>query len=273
METETTIAATTADTFEADVIQASATQPVVVDFWAPWCGPCHQLSPILERVAGRHRGEVRVVKLDVDQAPAISQRYGIRGIPAVKAFRDGEVVAEFTGVQPEHAVESFMAALVPSAADRLVAQAAEEDPHRREALLREAVATEAGHRDAVVALARLLVDRGDRDEAGQLLRQVPADDEVRRLLAEIDLAGAQTDDIEDLRAAAQAGDAGAALRLGKALAAAGQHEDALSELLVAVRDPEHRDAAREAVLAVFAVLGDGHDLVRANRPKLAAALF
>jgi putative thioredoxin len=272
MDSET-IAATTAETFDADVVEASATQPVVVDFWAPWCGPCHQLSPILERVAERHRGEVRVVKLNVDEAPAISQRYGIRGIPAVKAFRDGEVVAEFTGVQPEQAVASFMAALVPSAADRLVARAAEAEPERREGLLREALAAEAGHRDAVVALARLLLDRGDDEEARQLLGQVPPDEEVRRLLAEIDLAGAQAEDLDSLRTAVAAGDAGAALRLGRALAAAGEHEAALAELLVAVRDPASRDAARETVLAVFAVLGDEHDLVRTYRPKLAAALF
>lgn len=272
MDTIATITEVTAATFDDEVLAASAAVPVVVDFWAPWCAPCHQLSPILERVAAGHQGQVKVVKLNIDEAPALAQRYGVRGIPAVKAFRDGAVAAEFTGVQPERSVAAFFASLLPSAADRLVSRAAAEPAHR-EALLREALATEPGHRDAVVQLARVHVDRGDTAEARSLLGQIPADDEVRRLLAEIDLGAAADHDLEALRSAAAEGETGAALQLGRALAAAGEHDEALAHLLAAVRDPEHRDEAREAVLAVFALLGDGHELVRAHRPKLAAALF
>ncbi len=265
----------TAATFDSEVIEASRTQPVVVDFWAPWCGPCHQLSPILERVAARHAEDVRVVKLNVDEAPAIAQRYGIRGIPAVKAFRDGRVAAEFTGVLPEAAVAQFFARIVPTEADRLVAQAAAGDDGAREGLLRRALEADPDHRRAILDLSRLLIDRGDVDEARSLLGRLPSkDDDVRMLLARLALAAQPEDvDLDALRTAAGQGDTSAALQLGSVLAARGEHEEAIDHLLTAVRDPAHRDAAREGLLAVFAVLGDDSDLVRRARPKLAAALF
>jgi putative thioredoxin len=264
----------TADTFEAEVIEASRTQPVVVDFWAPWCGPCHQLAPILERVAARHEADVRVVKLNVDEAPEISRRFGVQGIPAVKAFRDGRVAGELTGVQAEAAIEQLFAGLAPSAADRLVVRAETAEPTEAEGLLRQALDDDPGHRDAVVALATRLVERGDRDEAAALLARIPADADVRQLLAELALAGqADGADLDGLRAAAADGDPAAALQLGSALAAQGAHAEAVEHLLAAVADAEHREAAREALLAVFAVAGEGSDVVRDARPRLARALF
>ena len=270
-----TVTDLSADTFDTEVLEASRTRAVVVDFWAPWCGPCHQLSPILERVAARHAEDVRVVKLNVDEAPAIAQRYGIRGIPAVKAFRDGGVAAEFTGVQPEPAVAQFFAGLVPSEADRLTAEAAGSGDGEAEGLLRQALQSDPDHRRAILDLARLLVERGDVEEARRLLARLPAtDDDVRVLLAQVALAAQPEDmDLDSLRAAAEAGDGAAALQLGSALAARGAHAEAVEHLLSAVRDPEQREAAREALLAVFAVAGDDSDLVRAARPRLAAALF
>jgi putative thioredoxin len=273
MDTSTIIDVTAA-TFDEAVLRASSTQPVVVDFWAPWCGPCHQLSPILERAAARHADEVRVAKLNVDEAPAIAQRYGVRGIPAVKAFRDGRVAAEFTGVQPEPAVEQFFASILPTAADRLAAAAGSAAGAERERLLREALEADPGHRGAVLGLARLAAERGELDEARSLLARIPADDDVRTLLAELALAGqGEGVDVEALRAAAADGDPAAALQLGSALAARGEHAEAVEHLLAAVADPEHREAAREALLAVFAVVGEGSDLVRSGRRRLAAALF
>jgi putative thioredoxin len=265
----------TTATFDAEVLQASRTQPVVVDFWAPWCGPCHQLAPVLERVAGRYADDVRLVKLNVDDAPELSQRYGIRGIPAVKAFRHGAVAAEFVGVQPEPAIDRFFAALAPTAADRAATRAeAAQDPAAREALLREALAEDPAHRGAILALAALLAERGDAEEARSLLERVPPDEEVRVLLARLALAGTDGGaDLDGLRGAAEGGDAGAALQLGTALAAQGAHAEAVEHLLAAVADPEHREPAREALLAVFAVAGEGSDLVRGARRRLASALF
>jgi putative thioredoxin len=257
--------------FEADVLQASANRPVVVDFWAPWCGPCHQLSPLLERAAVKYAGEVDVVKVNVDQAPAVARTYRVQGIPAVKAFRDGVVVSEFVGVQPERAVDQFFAALGPSEADRLVTAAAEAPAEQREGLLRRALALDAGHEGACVALARLLEARGDTVEAVPLLERVPASEPARRLLAEIRLRSAAAEDMDALWLAVQQDQPGARLRLGRALAAAGAYDEALAVLIDAVRDPSTRADARAAVLEVFAVAGDG--VAQVWRPRLASALF
>lgn len=261
--------------FAAEVIAASRTRGVVVDFWAPWCGPCHQLAPVLERVAARHAGEVDLVKVNVDQAPALAGRYQVQGIPAVKAFRGGAVVGELTGVQPEAAIERLFAGVAPSETDRLMTRAAAADPGEREPILRAALEADRAHVPAITALARLLAARGETDEARTLLDRVPADAEVARLRAELNLAAAGRDAgaLDQLREAAHAGDSRAALELGRALAAQGTYDEALEALLPAVRDPATRGDAREAVLEVFRLLGDDHELVRATRPRLAAALF
>ncbi len=261
--------------FATAVVEASHTRPVVVDFWAAWCAPCRQLSPLLERVAARHADDVAVVKVDVDAAPRLAARYRVQGIPSVKAFRDGAVVAEFTGLQPEAAVERFFAALAPTPADRLAAQAETAPPTEQEALLRAALEEQPDHPAACVALARLLRDRGDADEARRLLDRVPADAAARRLFAELQLSvdAPTAAELDDLRSHAAAGDGDARLALGRALAAGGDAAAALPVLIDAVREPATRDAARAAVLEVFAVLGDDSDLVRAWRPRLASALF
>jgi putative thioredoxin len=262
------------DAFESEVVEASHKRPVVVDFWAPWCGPCHQLSPLLERVAERYAGDVEVVKVNVDEAQGLARRYRVQGIPAVKAFRQGAVVAEFTGVQPEAAVERFFDALAPSEADRLFAAAREaDDAAMEERLLLEALEHDPGHAGATVGLAGLLVDRGDPAGAGALLERVPADPAARRLLARIALDAAADEPLEVLQAAAERGDPEARLRLGRALAARGQAQEALEALLSAVRHPLTREEARKAVLEVFEVLGAGSELVARYRPKLASALY
>src|ERR1700761_6802917 len=109
-------------TFQTDVVERSRTVPVVVDFWAEWCGPCRQLGPVLERAVAARAGTVELAKLDVDTTPVLAPTYGIQGVPAVKAFRDGNVVSEFIGAQPPVAVERFLDELAPSEADELVAQ-------------------------------------------------------------------------------------------------------------------------------------------------------
>src|ERR1700760_4314074 len=143
-------------TFQSAVLDRSDTVPVVVDFWAEWCGPCRQLGPVIERSVDARAGKVELAKVDVDANPGLARAFGIQSIPAVKAFRDGAVVAEFVGAQPPAAVNSFLDSLLPSEADGLVAQG-------DEASLRRAVELEPSRADAAVPLARILHSRGDAD--------------------------------------------------------------------------------------------------------------
>ena len=163
----------TDDTFQTAVIERSRTVPVVVDFWAEWCGPCRQLGPVIERAVAAREGKVELAKVDVDANPNIARTYQIQSIPAVKAFRDGQVVAEFVGAQPPAAVNSFLDSLVPSEADELIARGDEES-------LRRAAELEPSRAEAAVPLARLLLSRGDDDGALALVREVPGQLRRRR---------------------------------------------------------------------------------------------
>ena len=270
-------------TFERDVIERSKTTPVVVDFWAPWCAPCRALGPLLERLAAEHAGDFVLAKLDIDEAPHLSAALGIRGIPAVKGFRDGVIVSEFTGAQPEPVVRQFLELVLPTEADRLVAAATTQRAAEAEATLRRALELEARLARALVALARLVAARGDTAEALALLERVsPASsvlEEAERLAAELRTAGTDGggEDVGALRAAVAAhpDDLQARLDLGRALVARREYEDGLAQLLAVVqRDRSFADeAARKAMVDVFQVLGGDHPLVERFRGELAKTLY
>ena len=152
--------------FQQRVLERSRELPVVVDFWADWCGPCKQLTPVLERAATARAGKVELAKVDVDRNRGLQSAFHIQGIPAVKAFRDGSVAAEFTGALPPAQVESFFDSLVPSEADELARSGEEAD-------LRRALELEPTHPEARRALGRLLLGRGETDEALGLLEGAP----------------------------------------------------------------------------------------------------
>ena len=167
-------------TFERDVIERSLTTPVIVDLWAPWCGPCRTLGPILEKVTDATNGQVVMVKVNVDENPAISQAFRVQSIPAVYAVAGGQVVDGFVGAQPEHLVEQFVASLLPSPDDDEFTQLLEAGD---EASLRQALDMQPDSEDVIVALAELLVADGRNDEALALLARIPETDLTRHIAA------------------------------------------------------------------------------------------
>jgi putative thioredoxin len=250
------------ENFEARVLEASRQVPVVVDFWADWCQPCRILSPVLDRLAGEYDGRFLLAKVDVDADPSLAAMFGVQGIPAVKAFRNGEVVSEFVGVQPEDAIRRFLDQVAPDVAALEPARKAEEagELDQAERLYREVVVVNPNDDRATVGLARVLVARGADEEARSLLATVPPDGETRRLQAELTL-GQIAEGTGPLAKAATA-------TLGR------NHREALDRCLeIIAGGGEEHDAAREAMVAIFDVLGDDHPLTREYRPRLASALF
>ena len=235
---------TTDATFERDVIERSYEQPVVVDFWAEWCGPCRMLGPIIEKAVDKRDG-VELVKIDTDANPRVSQAFGIQSIPAVKAFKDGKVVDEFVGALPPAQVERFLDGIVPSEADALVESGSEAD-------LRRALELEPGRVDATVALARMV----DREEALALLSNVSgfaADGLAARLRLSEDASLASAFEAIDR----------------------GDVEAGLDTLIAAIAasEGERREDLRRAVVGVLDTLGVEHPVARESRRKLASALY
>jgi len=242
----------TTSTFEREVIEASKTVPVVVDFWAPWCGPCVSLGPTLDRVAESFGGRVKLVKVNSDDNPELSQAFNIRSIPNVIAFKEGRAVAQFMGAIPEAQVRQFFGQLVPSAGEETL-------------------------RSAEEAFAA-----GKVDEATELLAKVPADvaiaDRIAALTQGIAFAKAGTDGPgeAELRATLSLDplDHDTRIKLASALAGQRRFREAMEELLEVVRLGRHTqsDEARQQLLSLFTLAASDAALVTEYRRKLASAL-
>lgn len=276
--------------FETLVLERSHRVPVVVDFWAEWCGPCRALGPVLERAVTELEGKVELARIDTDRNQSLAQRYRVRGIPAVKAFSGGTVVDEFVGVQGPEAVRAFLERLVPSEASLQLAAAkaaqtagdhAEAERLGRMILSAGGVASDVVD-EAALLVARELVARGDELELETVLARVEplgkkAEAAVRlRELAELSSAARRFGGESAARAALERDveDLDARFALAGALAARDAHAEALEHLLELVtRSRAYReDGARRAMLTVFAQLGTDSELARSFRRRLQVVL-
>ena len=276
---------TTAD-FEQAVLETSKTVPVIVDFWAEWCGPCRALKPVLEKLAAEYAGKFRLAKINSDENQPLAQRYGVRGIPNVKAFVDGELVDEFSGALPESQVRQFLDCLIPTPAEKLRRETLREyaefqDAERALRMLAHASELDPANEAVRIDSAELLITLNRHGEAAQWLQSLSEltkmDERVTTLQARITLAAGAGNDIDEAalakRIAGNAGDLDARLQLARALIARQQHAEACDQLLEIVRRDRkfNDDVARKTLLQLFSVLG-GDPLVGVYRRKLASAL-
>ncbi|MBE0621265.1 MAG: co-chaperone YbbN [Burkholderiales bacterium] len=274
------------ETFERDVLKASEKLPVLVDFWAPWCAPCRVLKPILEKLAGEYQGRFLLAKVNSDEHPQLSARFGVRGIPNVKAFVDGKLADEFTGALPEAGVRAFIDRLIPTPGEKLRRTAralvAQGDFDEAERHLRSALELEPGNHAVRLDLVELLLAKNSQAEADEVFAPIPErerDERADRLFAVLALwkKSQQLPALDELEArlAVNPEDLQTRLALGERLVAENRFEPALAALLEVVRkDPGAlRTSARKLMVEVFNLAEGDAELVNKYRKLLAGALY
>lgn len=276
----------TEDSFQQSVIEESANRLVLVDFWAPWCGPCRTLTPIIEKLSKEFGGRFLLAKVNSDENPSIAAEFGVRGIPNVKAFSDGKLIDEFTGALPEGAVRQFIERLLPSDAEqqRRAAMQTYGSGQAAQAIaqLDEAQALEPDNESIRIDRAEVLIALGRSEEAAALLDNLSPlaamDPRVEHLKAQLTFAGSKhtAEDTAALesRVSNKPDDLDSRLALAKAYVAAKKYEPALQHLMEITRADRKfgDDAGRKTMLAVFELLGNDHPLTSQYRKLLAAAL-
>ena len=268
--------------FDALVIDESNRRPVVVDFWAPWCEPCKILGPTIEHVAAQRGQAVRLAKLNTDENPETATKFQIEAIPEVKAFKDGEVVGQFTGVLPEENIVQFFSELAPTAAESAIQEAEgladSGDFESAESAFRAALEDSPNNVDALLGLTAILLDKNEKDEALECIKRALPDRRAKVMQHEIFLHEfAQKHEGEDLKGEVEDDPQSprSHYRWGVMLAANGQFIESLDELLLSVQIDRNfaDDAAIKAILAVFDILGLDNPLVREYQKRLSALLF
>ena len=275
-----------AGNFQQIVLEGSKRTPVVMDFWAEWCGPCKILKPILEKLAEEYQGKFILAKINADHNQDLAAQFGVRGIPSVKAVYNGELLEEFSGAIPESAVREFLARIIPSPAEELRVAAglarAEGDSERALQLLAEASKLDMANEQVRLDAADILLSMNQLEEAKRLLDSLSPntrmDENARQIIAKLSFAlgGQQVGDETGLRKkiAAAPDDMETRMQLANLLVAAGRYQEGLDELLDMVRRNRawNDDTPRKTILAVFNMLGGQGELVSVYRRKLASAL-
>jgi putative thioredoxin len=273
------------ENFEADVLERSHEVPVLIDFWAPWCGPCRTLGPVLEKLADEYSGKFVLAKINVDESPSLAGAFGVQGIPAVKLIKDGEIAGEFTGALPEPAVREMLSRYLPSEYDEQADEAADLEEQGKsaeaQAIYQSILDAELNHAKSLLGLGRVLMNAGDRDGALEALERIsPAAEERKaadRLIARLQLQGDQRADEAALRQklVAEPDSMDARFDLAQALAANEKFEEALNEFLRIVKSDRgfRDDAARKAMVQIFDVLPPDDPLIDKYRSELAKVLF
>lgn len=273
-------------TFEKEVFERSRELPVVIDFWARWCGPCQVLGPMLEELADEYAGEFLLAKVDIDKSPGLAQQFRVSSIPLVVALKNGELAGHFMGAQSEEYVRTFLSRLLPSPSEKLIVEALDleaTDPAAAIARYQQVLATDPKNTVARAGLAELELNAGRLDAARTYLEQVgegsdgwPRAANVAARLSFLEEANSLgTADECTERAAKHPDDVQARFNLGIALAAAGRFEEAL-EQLVSVAEADRtmgNEQVKKRMVQIFGILGQQHPATTTYRSRLASAIY